>query len=145
MSKITVFILILITNSLAHAQTAGNSQPPNILVILGCQHSGWAMSCAEADYFETPHLDRLANDGVLFTNAYTTHPVCMPGRVSMMTGRMPSEVGMNYNGAIDTVMTAPTLGELMKNSGYETAWIGKSHLPPLANQRLETFLTFDHI
>lgn len=144
MRKITVFILILITNSLAHAQTAGNSQPPNILVILGCQHSGWAMSCSGADYFETPHLDRLSDDGVLFTNAYTTHPVCMPARASLMTGHMPSEMGLNYNGAVDSVSADPALGELLKNAGYNTGWIGKSHLPPGADEGLDTFLTFNY-
>lgn len=142
----TVFALCipLLLSCGCRGQSSSGGPPPNVLVIFGCQHSGGAMSCAGADHLETPHLDRLADDGVLFANAYTANPVCMPARVSLMTGRMASTLGMNHNGAVDTVSADPALGELMQDAGYETAWIGKSHLPPLTNQGLETFLPFNH-
>lgn len=142
--KIAIVMLVLSTGYIYLSFAWSQDRQPNILVILSDQHSGWAMSNAEADYFQTPNLDRLADDGVSFSNAYVSNPVCMPARVSMMTGRMPSELGMNYNGAVDSFSVRPALGELMKEAGYETAWIGKSHLRPSANYGLDNYLTFNH-
>ncbi len=139
-----VLCISLINVRTARPQDKHESRQPNILVIFSDQHSAWAMSSAGADFIQTPHLDRLADDGVMFTNAYTTNPVCMPARVSMMTGRMPSELGMNYNGAVDSFFVSPALGEHLKNAGYETAWIGKSHLRPTADRGLDTFMVFNH-
>ncbi|MEX0684404.1 MAG: sulfatase-like hydrolase/transferase [Balneolales bacterium] len=114
------------------------------MIILSDQHAGWALSSTGAKHVETPSLDRLADDGVMFTNAYTTSPVCMPARVSLMTGRMPGELGMNYNGAVDNFYIRPTFGDLMKNTGYDTGWVGKTHLRPSADHGLDTVVDFNH-
>ncbi|MFC1607254.1 sulfatase-like hydrolase/transferase, partial [Candidatus Latescibacterota bacterium] len=71
--------------------------PPNILVIMTDQQSATMMGCAGNRYVSTPAMDRLAASGVRFERAYCTAPVCVPSRFSMMTGRMPSEIGMRNN------------------------------------------------
>jgi choline-sulfatase len=90
------------------------------------------LSCAGNRYIKTPNIDRLAATGVRFERAYCTNPVCVPSRVSLATGKMPSEFGMWYNQLpfeIDPSIQAQTLGMLVKNGGYEIAYGGKIHLP----------------
>ena len=70
---------------------------PNILFILiddlGCRD----LTCFGSEFYETPNLDRLARDGMLFTDAYASCPVCSPTRASVMTGKYPATVGItNY-------------------------------------------------
>jgi arylsulfatase A-like enzyme len=105
---------------------------PNIILILTDQQSANMMSCAGNKYVKTPNMDRLAAGGVRFERAYCTNPVCVPSRVSMMTGKMPSEFGLWYNQRpfeVDRSAQSSTLGMLMKNSEYELSYGGKIHLP----------------
>ena len=67
---------------------------PNILLILADQLSASMMSCAGNPYLGTPAMDSLAATGTRFDRAYCTNPVCVPSRFSLMTGRMPSEIGL---------------------------------------------------
>ena len=104
---------------------------PNILFIMTDQQSAHMMSCAGDKWLKTPALDGLAASGIRFERAYATNPVCMPSRLSMQTGRMPSAIGMKWNEDIpvpDAVMRQ-SLGELFHGAGYETAYAGKVHLP----------------
>jgi arylsulfatase A-like enzyme len=105
---------------------------PNIILIITDQQSANMMSCAGNKYVHTPNMDRLAAAGVRFNRNYCTNPVCVPSRVSMMTGKMPSEFGLWYNQRpfdLDPGMQPETLGTLMQNSGYELFYGGKIHLP----------------
>lgn len=110
------------------------TRKPNIIFILTDQQSASMMSCAGNKYLKTPAMDSLAASGMRFEKAYCTNPVCLPSRFSLMTGRMPSEVGIRSN-VIDDMDPIPnrvrkeSLGTLMKNAGYETAYGGKIHLP----------------
>lgn len=105
---------------------------PNILYIVTDQQSWDMMSCAGNKYVNTPALDRMAANGVRFTNAYCPNPLCVPSRMSMVTGRMPSEMNMHENNSQDSVIPpefAETgLGHLMNAAGYDTAFAGKTHL-----------------
>ncbi|HEY8984865.1 MAG TPA: sulfatase-like hydrolase/transferase [Streptomyces sp.] len=105
---------------------------PNFLVVLG-DDLGWAdLSSYGAPHIRTPHLDRLAREGVRFTDAYSGSATCSPTRFSLYTGRYP---GRTPGGLAEPVGTRtqgldpqhPTLASLLKGAGYATALIGKWH------------------
>ncbi|MGW7275708.1 sulfatase family protein [Streptomyces sp. NPDC054864] len=105
---------------------------PNILFILG-DDLGWAdLSSYGAPHIKTPHLDRLARQGVRFTDAYAGSATCSPTRFSLYTGRYP---GRTEGGLAEPIAdrsvglepTHPTLASLLRDAGYATALIGKWH------------------
>ena len=101
---------------------------PNFLFIFTDQQTLKAMSAYGNQYLHTPSMDALAKYGVRFTKSYCTSPVCSPSRSSLITGRMPHETGVNYNGeTIDSSIN--NLGQILRKEGYETSWAGKWHLP----------------
>ncbi len=107
------------------------------------------MSCAGNPYIRTPAMDSLAASGIRFERAYCTNPVCVPSRFSLMTGRMPSEIGLRSNdtahlGDIPDHIKREGLGWLFRRAGYEAAYGGKVHLPNLSVQELGfDYLTSD--
>jgi len=76
----------------------------------------------------TPHLDRLAREGVRFERAYTTNPFCCPARASILTGLYPRTHGVWHNGIQFDAVAPPTLGDLLQEQGYRTGSVGKVHL-----------------
>ncbi len=126
----------------AHAQLpAANSPKPNIIFIMA-DDMGWGdLSCYGRPDYQTPNLDKLATQGMKFTNAYSAAPVCTPTRVGFHTGRYParlpvgleepiherSEIGERVK-TTGIPRTHPTVSSLIKSAGYETALIGKWHL-----------------
>lgn len=111
---------------------------PNLLVIMTDQQSYNMLSCVGNPWVKTPHLDKLAEEGVSFTNVHCTNPVCCPSRFSLMTGLYPSDVGFRSN-AYEKEMPGPIpeyildngLGTLLKQQGYQTYYGGKEHLPKM--------------
>ena len=107
---------------------------PNILILITDQQSARMMSAAGNPYVRTPAMDTLAAEGVRFERAYVTNPVCTPSRFSLLTGRMPSAIGMRGNAwrhlepVPDSIRQA-ALGQLLRGAGYETVYGGKVHLP----------------
>lgn len=108
------------------------SRRPNILFILG-DDLGWAdLSSYGSPHIKTPNLDRLARQGVRFTDAYSGSATCSPTRFSLYTGRYP---GRAKGGLAEPIAdksaglepTHPTLASLLRGSGYATALIGKWH------------------
>ena len=116
-----------------HMTAAHAKQPPNILFILTDQQHAGMLSCAGNPYLKTPALDSLAATGTRFELAYCANPVCMPSRISMMTGVFPSRVGVETNGKSKARMTPDilenSLGRVFRKGGYETVYGGKVHLP----------------
>jgi arylsulfatase A-like enzyme len=106
------------------------NQAPHVLVLFADQLTRQALSVAGNAQVATPHLDRLAARGVRFTQAYGTAPVCSPARTSILTGRMPHEVGVNTN---EDALPAdhPTLGAAFRAAGYATAYTGQWPLSPV--------------
>lgn len=105
---------------------------PNILVIITDQQRFDTIS-ANVNRFgvSTPALDRMARDGVVFNNMFTTNPICTPARSAAWTGRMPTQVEMPGNiGAPNGPMnySVTTIAHRMANAGYSTVYHGKSHL-----------------
>jgi len=115
---------------------AGRDRPPNIVLILA-DDLGWGdLGCYGQKKIRTPHLDRLAADGVRFTSAYSGAPVCAPSRCMLLTGRHSGHAAVRNNrevqpeGQHPLPADATTLPRLLKNEGYATAAIGKWGLGP---------------
>jgi len=103
----------------------------NILVIIADQLAQRAVGAYGDPWARTPHLDRLARDGVRFANAYTPCPLCLPARAAYWTGRWPHQTGVISNGRRLPVPripdTWPTLGSLFSAAGYQCVHFGKTH------------------
>lgn len=104
---------------------------PNILLIMTDQHQAEALSIAGSTDLSTPNLDKLAQQGVRFKNAYVTFPLCTPSRSSIMTGKMPHALGVNSNENDEKSMRPEDkkngLGNVLKEAGYDCAYGGKWH------------------
>jgi len=83
-----------------------------------------------SDLYQTPNIDRLKSEGLWFTNAYATHSTCAPSRLGIMTGKYPARLGIVHNGVDDAhaLVGQYTLGQAMKEAGYQTCHIGKWHI-----------------
>jgi arylsulfatase A-like enzyme len=106
---------------------------PNVLVLFTDQQRWDTINCAGNPHIQTPNLDRLAREGVLFENAFCNNPVCMPSRQSMLSGQYPSAIGCNANG-IEMREGVPTLATILKPYGYHTANLGKLHFKNHSNR-----------
>ena len=101
---------------------------PNILFIFTDQHRADTMGCAGNSAAVTPNLDRLAGEGVLFSGCNTNSPLCSPARVSLISGQHVSTHGIWANNLIETPRQGPSHVRNIRDAGYHTAMIGKSHL-----------------
>ena len=102
---------------------------PNILLIMTDQQRADAMGCA-GGWVRTPHMDRLAAEGVRFTNCVTTSPVCVPARRSMATGLYCHHTHVWANGRHTLDPATPTWMAAIRDAGYRTSLFGKTHLHP---------------
>ena len=104
-------------------------QPPNILLILTDQQCADAMSCVGNARVQTPAIDSLAKQGVLFTESYCTSPVCSPSRGSFLTGLFPHQHDVIENGKrIRSDLKEICIEHLLAAKGYECVYAGKWHL-----------------
>ena len=110
---------------------SAKSRRPNILLISSDQQHWNTLGCLNPE-IKTPHLDALAQRGMLFERAYCPNPTCTPTRASMITGKYPSQHGGWCIGA-KLPEYEPTVGDVLGRAGYRTALIGKAHFQPLAN------------
>ncbi len=142
------FLLLLTACLLLHPgaliANAGKNDPrPNFLFLL-VDDLGWAdLGCYGSTFHETPHLDRLAKEGLRFTDAYTAASICSPTRASLMTGKHPVRVnitdwipgssgkGQKLQTPVDKhhlPLEEVTIAEALKEGGYSTFYTGKWHL-----------------
>ena len=102
---------------------------PNILFLMSDQHNANCLGAAGHPNVKTPNLDNLAEDGILFTSAFTNNPICSPSRISFMTGQYPHTHGYLGNNNFETEDSgAATLGTQLRRNRYQTALIGKAHM-----------------
>jgi arylsulfatase A-like enzyme len=100
---------------------------PNIVFVFADQMRAHAMGCMGNTQVITPHLDKLAGEGLLVTNAVSAQPVCTPYRAQLLTGRHSHSTGVIHND-IRLPDNEVVISELMKRQGYATGYIGKWHL-----------------
>jgi arylsulfatase A-like enzyme len=98
----------------------------NILFIITDQQRYDNMSCSGNPILKTPNIDRFSNEGVHFTNAFCTNPMCMPNRATLLTGLYPNVHGVRSNGMILS-NNIPTITQTLIKKGWQTAAFGKLH------------------
>ena len=125
------FLLFLLLLGLVLESTAQNRRP-NVVFVLA-DDLGWAeLGCYGNGFNETPHLDRLAKQGVRFTHAYAAAPVCSPYRAALLTGQHPARVGitdyLRPNSSNGLPVSHVALPEILGKHDYTTGMVGKWHL-----------------
>jgi arylsulfatase A-like enzyme len=109
------------------AQSVRTPRRPNILFVLADQLRAQSVGCYGNAEVRTPHLDKLASEGVLFRNNLANTPVCCPARAIMLTGKYAHQNGMVAND-LRLRESEVTIGEILGGEGYRTGFIGKWHL-----------------
>ena len=138
----SIYILLATTYAIL-TSCSTIKQKPNI-VFFFVDDLGWTdLGCYGSDLYETPNIDKLASEGVKFTNAYSACTVCSPSRAAVMTGKYPARLHLtdwiqghkrtkaklkvpDWRMYLDT--TEITIAKALKNAGYTTANFGKWHL-----------------
>lgn len=106
---------------------AEDQKRPNILYIMADQMAAPMLHMYnDKSVIQTPNLDALAKDGVVFESAYCNSPLCAPSRFTMVTGQLPSRIG-GYDNAADLPADTPTYAHYLRAQGYHTALAGKMH------------------
>ena len=123
-----LFILHIILSQINNgfSQVTDNAKRPNIIFIMSDDHAYQAISAYDKRLIQTPNIDRIANMGMLFTNASVTNSICAPSRATILTGKHS-----HLNGKIDNHFpfdtTNVTFPQLLQQAGYQTAMFGKLH------------------
>ena len=131
LKSIIAFIVVAVS-FIAYTGMAVEKQKKNLLFIMTDQQRYDALSIAGNSVLETPNLDRLANQGAYFKNAYTPCAVCAPARSSILTGTTVENNGMKTNDRAyyyeeKGLMSMPTFDEILTDNGYHCEYYGKWH------------------
>ncbi len=122
---------------------SSNARKPNIIFILGDDLGQSEPGCYGNDFNETPNIDKLAADGIRFTDSYSAAPVCSPTRAALMTGQYPARTGitdyLRPNDSKHLAAESKTIAQMLKRAGYRTGIIGKWHLSGYASAGAEEF------
>ncbi|MCK5781817.1 MAG: sulfatase [Flavobacteriales bacterium] len=126
LAKIKFFILLILTIALTQSCS---QKKKNVILFLVDDFGYHDLSSKGSNLYETPNIDKLVAQGIDFSNAYVSHPRCLPSRYGIQTSKFPgrsgipgqAEVGVNMKNDI-------TLGEAFQGNGYETFFAGKWHL-----------------
>ncbi len=128
---LALFLALFVTVCTASAR------PPNVIFILTDNQGAWTLGSYGNPDIRTPHLDQLAAEGIRFTRALSSNPVCSPTRATFLTGLMPSQHGVHSfldpkymmgPEAYNTLAEFTSLGEVLRDSGYVCGLSGKWHL-----------------
>jgi arylsulfatase A-like enzyme len=117
--------LILLNGCAAHNDDV--PEKPNIVFIMSDDHAYQAISAYRDHLIETPHIDRIASEGMLFSNAFVTNSICAPSRAVMLTGKHSYANGV-FDNALPFDGSQDTFIKQLGKTGYNTAVIGKWHL-----------------
>lgn len=121
---LTILAVVVVLGSCNSRQES--PKRPNIIFIMSDDHAYQAISAYSDKLIQTPNIDRIAEEGMLFTNACVTNSICAPSRATILTGKHT-----HINGKIDNVFpfdtTNVTFPQLLQNAGYQTAMFGKLH------------------
>jgi arylsulfatase A len=144
MQQAVWFVLCLVVGAVASSQAAQPSRSPNIIFVYADDLGYGDLSSFGAKAIQTPHLDRMAAEGLKLTSFYSVSPVCTPSRAALLTGRYTARMGIQQM-HLSNVLTfqdktglptnETTIATALKARGYATACIGKWHLGHLAPHR----------
>jgi arylsulfatase len=132
---LTLFVSLLINYNISGQESKINhhiDKKPNVIIVFIDDEGYGDVGCYGATGFETPNIDKLANEGMRFTNYYAAQPVCSASRAGLLTGCYPNRIG--FSGALFPQNTTGlnskelTMAEMFKEQGYATACFGKWHL-----------------
>ena len=123
---LTLLTVILLA-PLAPLHAAEATESYNVILLMTDEHNPRIIGCYGDALVKTPTLDGLAARGVRFTSAYCQNPICVPSRVSLVSGRMPSHLQTLGNTDNQKYENMTTLADVFVKAGYQTAWFGKTH------------------
>lgn len=123
-------------------QKKGSGKKPNVILIMTDQMRGDALSCLRSPNARTPNLDKMAEEGVIFENAFCNNPVCVPSRISTFTGLYPHQHGALNNTGPFLNTLENTLFDLFRKQGYKTGFIGKNHMVKTGDSELKKYLDY---
>jgi N-acetylgalactosamine-6-sulfatase len=136
--RFVILIVMVVGFHTSRAAEPPNPAPrPNIVIILADDLGYGELGCYGHPRFQTPHLDRMAAEGVRLTQFNTPMPFCAPTRASLLTGRYPFRCGLTTNPAPDggpvadataLALNEVTLAQVLRKAGYATGMVGKWHL-----------------
>lgn len=145
--KTTLALLVLcVLSGVVPAAQANDDTPKTNVVLILIDDLGWNdLGCYGSDYYQTPNIDRLANEGMRFTDGYAACNVCSPTRAAILTGKYPARLlltqwlpsgrwhrtqnKMREGRYVSNLpLEEDTIAEAMREAGYRTAFMGKWHL-----------------
>ncbi|QXP55698.1 sulfatase-like hydrolase/transferase [Cellulophaga sp. HaHa_2_95] len=121
-----IFVILFLFVTLLKAQ-----ERPNIVFILTDDQSYDLLGCTGNAVVQTPNIDKIAQEGILFTNAHVTSAICTPSRISILLSQYERKHGVNFNSGTSVSDTAweNSYPVILRNNGYYTGWVGKNHAP----------------
>jgi len=110
---------------------------PNIVVVLADDQRADYLGCAGHPVVRTPHVDRLAAEGVRFVNAFATSAACTPNRTCILTGQYERRHGVTFGSQSSLTLEAfvATYPMLLRQAGYHVGYVGKNHTPVGASEK----------
>jgi len=131
-TSISVSVILLMVGITACNPEMNSDQPPNFVIIFIDDEGYGDVGCFGATGFETPNIDRMAAEGMRFTNFYSAAASCTPSRAGLLTGCYPPRIGMTWvlfpHDSTGLHSQETTIAELVKQKDYATAVVGKWHL-----------------
>src|SRR4051812_46058403 len=121
--RFLVFLMVLSHASMGFCATAAR---PNILFIMTDDHAAHAMSCYGSVVNKTPHMDRIANEGMRFDRCFVVNSICTPSRATILTGKYSHVNGVPVFNRFDG--SQPVVSRYLQQAGYHTGMFGKWHL-----------------
>jgi len=132
MNDTKIIALSILSGFYYSASSQQSTNLPNIIVILTDDLGYGDLSCFGAPKIKTPYLDRMAEEGIRFSEFYCASPISSPSRAGLLTGRLPQRMGINAVFFPDSHTGMPsneiTIAEMLKTKGYKTGIVGKWHL-----------------
>ena len=158
-NPLSALLRILAAGSLFFGFSNAAAERPNIIFLLVDDLGFGDFGCYGAEFYETPNIDRLAENGMRFTNAYAACTVCSPSRAAILSGRYPGRLHLTDwiagharpraklaipDWTMKLAHERVLLPEALKEGGYSTAFLGKWHLMPIGAEDFEKHYPTDH-